>query len=623
MPRDMKAAILLGLVSPIAAALVQAQVAHEIVEKAFDGTHRITDATRRVDANSDIVVVFNAVTNAAAGEATVRWRIVSNFLANVRVDMARRAELMKQFQSSAGDPAKEQKVSAEIGEFNKAVNARLQQGREQLGLDDTAWRDVLSGRFDGQVNITRPYVNLARWLSRELESLNREAASFLRSREVEVSVQAFLNAIGQSRKALHVDNYDRIPSGEYQPIDRTGLRMTPAEQSQLALEIQLSESAARSIREIQKSGDEVFKSLIGQLKTALRELTRMLDDPALWDLKLDEELLRKAPENLRPQADKVMQNLKPIKDALQHARALVFQAQRLQLAATDGNRPASLSELVLGTNGIMSQLTTLLQNADQLLRSLPDLRERLTALPGDLKPLEDQVPELRNIFVPAPLQRLVVTLEKGLPNTLDTLRQFRTLLSDQDDAVIGSEILANTDLEPIWRAKAELVPATLELTRAGLVPGDRVLVRVLQRDKTTNGASGAPVSTDYKFDTVLMGFHRKIDATLMFARGLQGDDEAREWKPNVAATVHWHYRYRDETGCRKWWNGINPGIGFHLASLDQGDENIEFGLGANLSLFDGLLSGGFGYNLSNEDPYVYVGINLLETLNKAKQVKNR
>lgn len=122
-----------------------------------------------------------------------------------------------------------------------------------------------------------------------------------------------------------------------------------------------------------------------------------------------------------------------------------------------------------------------------------------------------------------------------------------------------------------------------------------------------------------------MGFHRKFDATLMFARGLRGDDEAREWKPNVAATVHWHYRSRKEENCfQKFWNTVNPGLGFHLASLDQGDENIEFGLGASLSLFDGLLSGGFGYNLSNDEhPYVYVGINLLETLNQAKKLKNK
>jgi hypothetical protein len=63
-------------------------------------------------------------------------------------------------------------------------------------------------------------------------------------------------------------------------------------------------------------------------------------------------------------------------------------------------------------------------------------------------------------------------------------------------------------------------------------------------------------------------------------------------------------------------------MGVHLASLDQGNQDIEFGLGGNVSLFQGLIMGGVGFNLSNnERPYVFVGLSLLNALQKAKELR--
>src|SRR5688572_8516467 len=186
----------------LAATGLRAQLAHEVTEKAFDGKHAVTEKTRKVDANSDIVITFNVATNAPAEEVSVRWKIVSNFLANVQVDMARRSELMQRFKAfKVGNPEEEKRFNQEINEFNRTSFERLQEGADRLGLNDAEWKRIISGRFDGLGTAAQGYINLARWLSLELENLNRQAASFTASRTVQVTVQAFHDARGQARKA--------------------------------------------------------------------------------------------------------------------------------------------------------------------------------------------------------------------------------------------------------------------------------------------------------------------------------------------------------------------------------------------------------------------------------------
>ena len=65
---------------------------------------------------------------------------------------------------------------------------------------------------------------------------------------------------------------------------------------------------------------------------------------------------------------------------------------------------------------------------------------------------------------------------------------------------------------------------------------------------------------------------------------------------------------------------MDPGAGVHLASLDQGDDTVEFGIGPSLSFWNGLLNVGYGYNLSQSQDreYFFVGLNLLHLLDVAR-----
>jgi hypothetical protein len=180
------------------------------------------------------------------------------------------------------------------------------------------------------------------------------------------------------------------------------------------------------------------------------------------------------------------------------------------------------------------------------------------------------------------------------------------------------DMLADADSKLTPRTLDNLVPARLDLKLAGLALGDLVTVKL----HATNSVTGQLVASEsYQHETAFMGLHGKPAVHLIFARALSGPSEATQWKPNVAAAVEWHYRIRDpQTGFAKFWNWLYPGAGIHLASLDQGPDSFEVGAGGEISFWDGLLTGGFGYNFSKtDDPkYFFVGVNLLNALSKAK-----
>ena len=79
------------------------------------------------------------------------------------------------------------------------------------------------------------------------------------------------------------------------------------------------------------------------------------------------------------------------------------------------------------------------------------------------------------------------------------------------------------------------------------------------------------------------------------------------------AEIHNYIRNPGDGG--RLWNWIDPGLGLHMANLNQGTESLELGLGGNLSFGNGIISGGVGYNLSVKETYVFIGSDLSAVLN--------
>ena len=619
------------------------RIVHQVMEKAFDGKFKLSEDTRRVDANSDLLVSFSALTNQGIAAPSPRWQQLNRLLNLVQNTMAERAQLMADAKNlDLANTNDVTRFNTNVQEFNRKMKTQPDQWQAVLGLDDAAFRELLTGRFDNQVNRLQPYVNLSRWLKAELERSNREAIRFVNSNTVQVTVQAFHSAIGATRRPLHVEGYDYIPAGELQPIDRTGLRMTPAEQQRLAMEVQMAEAAAGSIREIQKSGGDIvapFKKMLAELKARLQELEEELKKgPLNWDADLDGKAViqalqrisadANATQNVRDAATRLLKNVAAFQADFKAARSSLLLVRGMKVSLNAGEQ-LNLSALLFGADGLLTQLNDFHVAVTALSQSIGGWGARLQEMETDLGTLalgNLLTAEQRLAVVPAEVKNFVTEVAAKFPATVNAISMAASLMQNNQEAALGAATLGGTDIEPIWRGEADLVNGAVELTRAGLAPGDEISLKVRYRERGTNGAPGKIIGEEnYKVDAVLMGLHRKIDASLIFARGLRGDATERQWKPNVAATVHWHYRYRNEEG--RWhraWNAVNPGLGLHLASLNQGSDSVEFGSGLNLSLWDGLITGGYGFNLNNhEHPYVFMGLNLLETLDRAKKLKNR
>jgi hypothetical protein len=171
----------------------------------------------------------------------------------------------------------------------------------------------------------------------------------------------------------------------------------------------------------------------------------------------------------------------------------------------------------------------------------------------------------------------------------------------------------------IPRPLDSLEPAKLDLRKTGIVPGDLVEMEVgfVREDNLETPEK----RISYSGEAVLTDWHRRYSGDLIFAKAVKGVG-SENFKTNVAVSLEWHYFSRENP--RGFWNGLDPGVGLHAASLNQNpDESVEFGAGINFSLFKGLLRFGYGYNLSvkQDREYYWVGFGLFSLLNQLSDLK--
>jgi len=182
--------------------------------------------------------------------------------------------------------------------------------------------------------------------------------------------------------------------------------------------------------------------------------------------------------------------------------------------------------------------------------------------------------------------------------------------------VAGYDTLPLGKLADIYHPPASLPPVRLELDRTRWRLGHRVTVVLRLRRAGEEGSSLFTAS--WRVAAEQLGLHARMSSSLIFSRLVRGTSESERWRPNVMAQANWFHHARNPGRLGGFWKWLGPGAGVHLASLDHGPETVEFGIGVNLALFDGLMSVGYGKNLAiDEDPeYTFVGINLFDVLNR-------
>ena len=613
-------------------------IEYSVREEALDGEHPFPagGVERAVDANASLVVRFTDSEGSGDGKGDPavaarrrrEWETVTRALDQVKALAAEVARLDEIVTTS--DDAEylrrlrpqATKVGRQVVEFRTAFRSLLEELR---GFDLPNIRSIENGTWDGSPSNTDVFTNIARWLQKEIERLESEGNAWTDNlARILVSVEAYHLPVGGQKRAIHVDGYDTIPAGEYRPIDRLGLAMTEAEKRHLEVEVQYSRSAAAALRELRKHKDDlkaVVEDLASRFRRAIRALraeVEKLDTDPQAGLKKLETAAKAAVAGDAAATQRVEDAVGGLRRIVEAGLAL-RQAVDQALSGLDrmsGGDP--IAALISGPD-LLGALKGVLDAAGKLLTALNDVDVGAT-----VRVLVD-VFEQNNLqdekSLAEALQSAIESLDR---NRLTATSQFvqETIQIWQHAKAVGT--LAETDDPRIFRPANELVDARVVLPTAGVVQGDRVEVRVrfFERE-TAQGVSRGRLffERSHYGRIVLVGMHRKFSGELIFARAVSGSADAREWKPNVAAAVNWYYFVRDPEGCETFWNWLSPGFGIHVASLDQGDQNVEVGVGGNLVFWDGLLTVGGGYNLSASDDneYLYIGIGLIEALQKAKQ----
>lgn len=602
-------------------------VAWSLTERAHDGVFAVpTDAVgQEVDANARLVVSFAVATADDLAAAGPEWQAVTAGLARLRTLLADGPALDRLEVDERDAPAvadlrqRLQQHYRGVRAFAAEFKAAIEQHRSDLHVDQ-----ILNGSFDGAQQ--GPLGNAARWLAGELERLRTAAAARVGERErVRVLVQAYHEPLDGERQPLHVANYDNLPVGDLQPVPRFGLAMAPQERARLDAEIAASKAAAAAIRELAKDGKSFGAALadrIGDLRRSLGSLAEAVRQAEGWQQQVAAALA--AVQQLAAQtqdgatkaaAGELAAAFTDLQTALHDLAAMGQTRQELEamVAQLQHGEPQAVFgllgriETVVGAD-LGVAIDAVAQPAQKAAAALAVLARRLPAA------------ELEQVVATA-VRQLVATLQTQLPATLAFAELVRGYLADGAQRRTVAEVLAAARDVAIPRPLDDLPDGTIDLQRAGVTLGDHVGVSV-----RFVGGEGpdAPTLEETAADTamVLTGLHRRITGQLIFARADHGAPAATRWQANVAAVAAWHYRYRDAatSNWSAFWNVLDPGLGIHVASLDQNDDTAEVGLGVNLSLFAGLVTGGYGYNLSTpggDGEYYFVGVDLLDVLRKA------
>jgi hypothetical protein len=595
------------------------QIVYKITEKAQDGTFKITQETREVDVNADIVIDFASGSNSQSESPSPEWMRLNALLSNVDSVFNERAKIREKIGScKLSDTTEVKNIRDTINKFDKKSVQAVENWQKILRLNGNDFDNIVNGDFDGNHNPRLTYSNLARWIKKELERLNQKDQQLVDLHTVQVTVQAFHSPVGSARSAMHVDGYDNIPSGELQPIDRTGLRLTSAEKAHLNMEIEMSQKAAESIQKIKESGNEiknVYVDFYKQINSVLDSITNLLDQISSQLQSNPDSLLTilqtiatnaKLTEKQHVAAKDIINKLSLFKQDFDQIRSKIQQFENL----CNSSEKATLNDILLGSDGGIAQYFKVLDSLktwptrwESILNDVQTLGTSLTS--DQIKGL--LLDKVRETFTQLKQKYPAITLMINCVNNL-----FK---QDQTNAI---ETLAETDLTTIWRNQTDLVNGRIELSRSGMTQGDEVLIKISSRTLVTKESPAKLLNEDtYKMTAVLMNFHREFGASLIFARGFNVQGSANDWKPCVAAHVNWFCHFRDGG---KVWNAIEPGFGFHLASLDQGVQNVEFGVGVNITLLQQILTGGIGYNLFNSNPYFFIGLSLFDLLDQAKKI---
>ncbi len=455
--------------------------------------------------------------------------------------------------------------------------------------------------------------------------------------EVQVLVAAFTGSAGKSSR-IHVRNYDEIEGGNPYSAPRIGLDLTDRERARLDRELEQSKRAVKAIQQLENKVDGALDATeaLGQklgdtIKKLGEEVSKTLTE--LSAETADMKPLEAAQANLA----KVASDLKELAaqfGGADQVKAKAAVTKLAELAEAGGEVAGSAQKTVVAARALLKldlgkQVLGLLVGQSDIPKLAQDLLDEAEATAGHLDragelalELEGMAGDLRDVkltgvaksLAPAELQEAVTDWIGEVQPWLGIVNAISTRWTGKNPELkAAAKMVSSKDGVSLPRKLDDLRDGVVELGE-NVEVGDQVRVVVEVSDSKGNELD----QYEYTFRITQLGLYREIHGEAILARGANGTTSAKRWSPNVAAMATWHYRYRrPETNWEGFVNWLNPGFGIHAATLNQDpDESVEFGLGVQVRLFDGLFFAGIGGNLNvtTDHAYYFVGTDLLKLL---------
>ncbi len=593
---------------------------NSLVEQARDGSHVLPRGeVSQVDPRSDLVLRFGEEVQALTVELQRAYTTAQELAVKQKQVLAKFANLR------AGDePAKAAAQSASA-EYNRSAT-RLVGDILAMGVT----REELLAGGGG-------YDNLLRFLEQKLAA--EEAALKVRRDQATwmVTVRASFTAESGEPRFLHVPWYDELPVGTMKSRYDGFLGLDRTEAAGLAGELKQAEAAARVLRQIRAElaeGHAVLETLKKELQAELEAFVDLLKQkPKELAAALIAELDAAAAAAGTDQ---------PTKEAAAAAKVILTgwvatftdlqgRLQKLDQLADSLRKPATIS---------LSDLFDRGGELHKALAELPAAMQQAGAFPRQARELATHMEKVAVAAAGAvasrQLQDLARLLGERAPVLTTTVMRVVELVSTDDASKMTNDVLATASRpapaasETLYSPLDAAPEARVSLRGHDITEDSRIRIEAIAYPKDGLPSEARPAGTgriieSWEADVQRFGVYPRITGELIFARADTGTAEAKSWQPNVAAVADLHVRWRDPTWLGSVWNTIDPALGVHIASLDQGDESIEFGMGVNVSMFGGFVTAGCGQNLTLDDDrtYYFLGIDLLSVLNDAQALANR
>ncbi len=449
-------------------------------------------------------------------------------------------------------------------------------------------------------------------------------------------LEAFLLSSGSDPEALHLAGYDTLAEGRLQPLDRWGIRLQ-------GKDLERFKEMNAEARRIADAGNRYLDG-----KADAEEAFRLLSDSTLepiFTLAADVTALAREFEfeALARRSQRSDAALKVLSESLQAASTELTE----QSLASFLEAIASLEDELMRSFETKLGLPQLLIDVQQVRVMIANLR--FDDVPEILLLVDNLVERTKGIaksgdrFSADARERSMVAFDALVADIEDETTARLTALWNNSNAQIefngwvaladrvkgvgdrGEEILeqfqrGSTSL-PLVPAEFPLPSvidvalidapdAEVDLQRSGRRDGDTLRVRATLVDSDT---ASAPYTRD--FAVTWLGWHARLDPSVILAKptsGLQGEADFR-----FSTAVSWLWAYDPRPDEDEWYHEAmrftDLAIGPHASLLPfNPDKDVEVGLGVTVSLWNGVLQGGVGFNLmAGGDVYVFVGSSLI------------